>query len=126
MDVPSQLPYIEAFGPLRSRLGSDLCPEKAVTEYKSGASALDFFDKNTNDPAYPSLRQSRLILDVVTKVNSRIQGSNPIPGSPLDSYPKGMGTNKFPTLNKPKVFAQHSFLQCLLKEFWVSKFLFIF
>ncbi|MCG7868704.1 MAG: hypothetical protein JAY74_20320 [Candidatus Thiodiazotropha taylori] len=109
VEAPSQLPYIEALGALRSRLGSDLCPEKAIPENKSGASALDFFDKKSKDPAYPSLPQSRLILDVVTKINSRIQGENPIPGSPLNSYPKGMGTNKFPTLNKPKVFAQDSY-----------------
>lgn len=66
MEVPPQLPYIEALGALRSRLGSDLCLEKAVPENKSGASALDFFDKKYKDLAYPSLPQSRLILDVVT------------------------------------------------------------
>lgn len=48
-------------------------------------------------------------MDVVTKVNSHIQGENPVPGSPLNSYPKSMGSNKFPTLNKPKVFAQDSY-----------------
>lgn len=108
-EAPSQLPYIEALGILRGRLGSDLCPEKPAPEDKSGASALDFFDKKPKEPVYPSLPQSRLILDVVSKINSRIQGENPIPGSPLDSYPKGMGTNKFLTLNRPKVFANGSY-----------------
>lgn len=50
------------------------------------------------------------MLDIVSKINSRIQGANPIQGSPLDTYPKGMGTNRFPSLHmKPKVFGQDSY-----------------
>lgn len=108
--VPAQLPYIEALGSLRTRLGPQLCPEKVPQESKPGASALDFFDKKSKDSVHPSLPQSRLILDIVSKINSRVQGPNSIPGSPLDSYPKGMGTNRFPSLfMKPKVFGQDSY-----------------
>ena len=108
--VPAQLPYIEALESLRSRLGSKLCPEVVPDEPKSGASALDFFDKKSKNTVHLALPQSRLILEVVSKINSRIQGNNPIQGSPLDSYPKGMGTNRFPSLNlKPKVFGQDSY-----------------
>ena len=72
--------------------------------------ALDFFDKNSKNTVHSALSQSRLILEVVSKINSRIQGDNPIQGSPLDSYPKAMGTNGFPSLNKkPKVFGQDSY-----------------
>ena len=58
----------------------------------------------------PVLPESRLILDSISKINSRIQGPNPIQGSPLDSYPKGLMTNRFPSLHmKPKVFGQESY-----------------
>ena len=61
---------------------------------------------------HPALPQSKLILEVIEKINSRIQGANPIQGSPLDNYPKWMGTNRFPSLYsymKPKVFGQESY-----------------
>ena len=106
----AQLPYIEALQSLRTRLGSHLCPETVQDEPKTGASALDFFDKKSKATVHPALPQSRLILEAVSKINSKLQGENPIPGSPLDSYPKGLGTNRFPSLYmKPKVFGQESY-----------------
>ena len=106
----AQLPYIEALQSLRTRLGSHLCPETVQDEPKTGASALDFFDEKSKATVHPALPQSRLILEAVSKINSKLQGENPIPGSPLDSYPKGMGTNRFPSLYmKPKVFGQESY-----------------
>ena len=80
--VPAQLPYIETLESLRSRLGSKLCPEMVPDEPKSGVSALDFFDKKSKKTVHPTLPQSRLILEVVSKINSRIQGDNPIQRSP--------------------------------------------
>ena len=44
--------------------------------------------------------ESRLILDSISQINSRIQGPNPIQGYPLDRYPKGLITNRFPSLHK--------------------------
>lgn len=107
---PSQLSYVEALGSLRSRLGPQLCPEVTQPEPQSGASALDFFSMKSTESVQPVLPQSRLILEQISKINSKIQGPNPILGSPLDSYPKGMGTNRFPSLMmKPKVFGQDSY-----------------
>ena len=49
-------------------------------------------------------------MEQVSKINSKIQGPCPIQGSPLYSYPKCMGTNRFPSLMmKPKVFGQDSY-----------------
>ena len=108
--VSAQLPYFEALESLRARLGTHLCPDIVQEEPKSGASALDFFDKKSRANVLPVLPESRLILDSVSKINSRIQGPNPIQGSPLDSYPKGLMTNRFPSLHmKPKVFSQESY-----------------
>ena len=106
----AQLPYFEALESLRARLGTHLCPDIVQKEPKSGASALDFFDKKSRANVLPVLPESRLILDSISKINSRIQGPNPIQGSPLDSYPKGLMTNRFPSLHmKPKVFSQESY-----------------
>lgn len=108
--VSTQLPYIEALQSLRTRLGTQLCPESVPDEPKTGASALDFFDEKSKPIVHPVLPQSRLILEAVSKINSKIKGDNPIPGTPLDSYPNGMGTNRFPSLYmKPKVFGQESY-----------------
>ena len=69
-----------------------------------------FFDKKSKPIVHPALPQSRLILEAVSKINSKLKGENHIPGSPLDSYPKGIGTNRFPFLYmKPKVFGQESY-----------------
>ena len=106
----SQLSYVEALVSLRSRLGPQLCPELTQPETQSGASALDFFSKKSTETVQPVLPQSHLILEQISKINSKIQGPNPIQGSPLDSYPKGMGNNRFPSLMmKPKVFGQDSY-----------------
>lgn len=106
----AQLSYVEALESLRSRLGSQLCPEVAQPEPQTGASALDFFSKKSTESVQPVLPQSRLILEQVSKINSKIQGPGPIQGSPLCSYPKCMGTNRFPSLMmKPKVFGQDSY-----------------
>ena len=108
--VSAQLPYFEALESLRARLGTHLCPDIVQEEPKSGASALDFFDKKSRANVLPVLPESRLILDSISKINFRIQGPNPIQGSPLDSYPKGLMTNRFPSLHmKPKVFSQESY-----------------
>ena len=105
--LASQLSYVEALVSLHSRLGPQLCPELTQPETQSGASALDFFNKKSTETVQPVLPQSRLILEQISKINSKIQGTNPIQGSPLDSYPKGMGNNRFPSLMmKPKVFGQ--------------------
>ena len=101
--VPAQLRYIEALESLRSRLGSKLCPEDVPDDPKSGASALKVHEHCPSSPTSEKI-------EVVSKINSRIQGDNPIEGSPFDSYPKRMGTNGFPSLNmKPKVFGQDSY-----------------
>ena len=69
-----------------------------------------FFIKNPGLIILPVLPESRLILDSISKINSRIPGPNPIQGSPLDSYPKGLITNRFQSLHmKPKVFSQESY-----------------
>ena len=108
--LASQLSYVEALVSLRSRLGPQLCPELTQPETQSGASALDFFSKKSTETVQPILPQSRLILEQISKINSKIQGPNPIQGSPLDSYLKGMGNNRFPSLMmKPKVFGQDSY-----------------
>ncbi|MCG8045424.1 MAG: hypothetical protein N0C90_19915 [Candidatus Thiodiazotropha endolucinida] len=108
--LAAQLSYVEALESLRKRLGPQLCPEVTQPEPQSGASALDFFSKKSTETIQPVLPQSRLILEQISKINSKIQGPNPIQGSPLDSYPKGMGTNRFPSLMmKPKVFGQDSY-----------------
>ena len=102
--------YVEALVSLRSRPGPQLCPELTQPETQSGASALDFFSKKSTETVQLVLPQSRLILEQISKINSKIQGPNPIQGSPLDSYPKGMGNNRFPSLMmKPKVFGQDSY-----------------
>ena len=104
-----QLPYIEALESLRTRLGTQLCPDKVPEDPKTGASALDFFDQKSKTDVHPALPQSRLILDVLSKLNSRIQGE-PIQGSPLDSYPKGLQSGRFPSVAmKPKFFSQDSY-----------------
>ena len=78
--VPAQLPYIEVLELLRSRLGSKLCPKVVPDDPKSGASALKVQEH------CPSSSTSEKI-EVVSKINSRIQGDNPIEGFPFDSYP---------------------------------------
>ena len=101
--LASQLSYVEALVSLRSRLGPQLCPELTQPETQSGVSALDFFSKKSTETVHLVL--SCLILEQISKINSKIQGPNPIQGSPLDSYPKGMRNNRFPSLMmKPKVF----------------------
>ena len=71
---------------------------------------MDFFEEKSKPTVHLALPQSRLILEAISKINSKLKGKNPIPGSPLDSYPKGMGTNLFPSLYmKPKVFGQESY-----------------
>ena len=108
--LASQLSYVEALVFLHSRLGPQLCPELTQPETQSGASALDFFSKKSTETVQPVLPQNRLILEQISKINSKVQGPNPIQGSPLDSYPKGMGNNRFPSLMmKPKVFGQDSY-----------------
>ena len=89
--LASQLSYVEALVSLRSRLGPYFCPELTQPETQSGASALDFFSKKSMETVQPVLPQSRLILEQISKINSRSQGPNPIQGSPLDSYLKGHG-----------------------------------
>ena len=104
--VSAQLPYFVALESLHARLGAHLCPDIVQEEPKSGASALDFFDKKSRANVYPVLPESRLILSI-SRINSRIQGPIPIQGSPLDGYPKGLVTNRFPFLHmKPKFFSQ--------------------
>ena len=69
-----------------------------------------FLIKNPGLIILTVLTKSRLILDSISKINSRIPGPNPIQGSPLDSYPKGLITNRFQSLHmKPKVFSQESY-----------------
>ena len=105
----AQLSYVEALESLLCRLGPQLCPEVAQLEPQTGASALDFFSKKTTESEQPVLPQSRLILEQVSKINSKIQGPGPIQGYSLCGYPKCMGTNRVASLMmKPKVFGQDS------------------
>ena len=107
--VPAQLPYIEVQESLHTHLGPKLCPEEVPEDHaKSGASASNFFNKKSKVPVHLALPHSRLILEVVEKISSRIQGANSTKA--LHNYPKGMETNRFPSLYmKPKVFSQDSY-----------------
>ena len=66
--VSAQLPYFEALESLHARLGTHLCLDIVQEEPKSGASALDFFDKKSRANVLPVLPESRLILDSISKI----------------------------------------------------------
>ena len=92
--LASQLSYVAVLVSLRSRLGPQFCLEMTQPEPQSGA--LDFFSKKSTETVQPVLI---LILEQISKINSKIQGPNPVQRSPLDSKTvilRAWGTIGFP------------------------------
>ena len=117
--LASQLSYVEALVSQRSRLGPQLCPELTQPETQSDGSALDFLSKKSTETVQPVLPQS-FNFEQISKINSKIQGPNPVQGSPLNSYPKGMGNNRFPSLMmKPKVLVRILIELLILRYKWI-------